>query len=575
MASQFEFLKSVHKGVFEHCEITELYCNSDPRTSAWRGRLALETALKHLFRVSYGLPEPGSRTLGELLSEPAFRSLEQGRPYKLARIVHRIGNKGSHDDKRPPSRGEAMDALEALFEFMKWFALNSGSTGLVIPSEATFDRSLLPEIQQQRSKKITFQELIAAFSLQRADLLRILDLDGVAAPIEPLDDAQVTELRKYLELGELFTHIKPFAEMSPKSRELFEAVAEVMPENVWRLKNGALITDRMGEFLAELITSAWDTEERFRFRWLLVHGDLKEIISRLDSVDSSDDPLIVSVARAWRSAMQGHGQSDWMMLASIESRIPNRLAALLAEQGDTAALARIPDDLLAPNSEFLGIELSFDVRCSRLLCVEVPTADQLWSFVEAWMGLQDHSTEARFVLLSRPLFSHLREHLRARLWQVVHGDYPEFWWDLAGVIREFAPGDELSEHAAGLAGDSSVLAGNAGVWPMEWCVEIRRQFATIRGLDFVEEESIRTVANETYVTRGNGSKVTALDLIGNAVIRSAFTGKLKDMDLRHNEFHEAMASAITADCMQDLADLTSLIDDKLRRLVGLESIDNV
>ncbi|MCY4518478.1 MAG: DEAD/DEAH box helicase family protein [Acidimicrobiaceae bacterium] len=123
--SQFSFLEVEFQPEFESASRAEGYTLSDPGAAVIYARKCLETAVKWMYQHDPSLPAAYDDTLNTLLNEAAFKVLEGGRIFDVARKIQRAGNRAAHQSKAP-SKLEAVEVVSALFQFCLWFAFTYG-----------------------------------------------------------------------------------------------------------------------------------------------------------------------------------------------------------------------------------------------------------------------------------------------------------------------------------------------------------------------------------------------------------------------------------------------------------------
>lgn len=140
--SQFSFLAADFPDLKEHAEKAEKLALSDPRGACFRARLALETAMKWLYRNEPALRQPYGRELAALIAEPTFTALTGPAIVKKAEFIKNHGNRAAHDDRRPPSAQDAAATVRELFHLCFWIARTYARTVRPDP-KLTFDLSKL------------------------------------------------------------------------------------------------------------------------------------------------------------------------------------------------------------------------------------------------------------------------------------------------------------------------------------------------------------------------------------------------------------------------------------------------
>src|SRR5438552_15038737 len=112
--SQFEFLHGEWPTVFESAERAENLVASDPRTSCFYTRRALELAVHWLYKSDSSLKLPHSERLSALIFEPTFRDAIGSRLLMQARIIKDLGNLAVHCHKPIPETDD-FAAIRELF----------------------------------------------------------------------------------------------------------------------------------------------------------------------------------------------------------------------------------------------------------------------------------------------------------------------------------------------------------------------------------------------------------------------------------------------------------------------------
>ena len=125
--SQFSFLEAEFQPEFESASRAEEYSLSDPGAAVIYARKCLESAVKWMYQHDPSLAAAYDDTLNTLLNEAAFKALEGGRIFDVARKIQRAGNRAVHQSKAP-SKLEAVEIVSALFQFCLWLAFTYGRT---------------------------------------------------------------------------------------------------------------------------------------------------------------------------------------------------------------------------------------------------------------------------------------------------------------------------------------------------------------------------------------------------------------------------------------------------------------
>ncbi|MXW75462.1 MAG: DUF4145 domain-containing protein [Acidimicrobiaceae bacterium] len=125
--SQFSFLEAEFQPEFDSASRAEGYTLTDPGAAVIYARKCLKSAVKWMYQHDSALPVPYDDTLGARLNDAAFKALEGGRIFNVARKIQRAGNRAVHESKAP-SKLEAVEIVSALFQFCLWFAFTYGRT---------------------------------------------------------------------------------------------------------------------------------------------------------------------------------------------------------------------------------------------------------------------------------------------------------------------------------------------------------------------------------------------------------------------------------------------------------------
>ncbi len=117
--SQFAFLTAEFPEVFAHASKAESLALSDPRSSCFYARLALEVAVSWLYTRDSALRDPFETTLAARIHEPTFRRLVGDAIVAKARIIKDLGNAAVHEARAVPPE-KAVAAVRELFHVSYW-----------------------------------------------------------------------------------------------------------------------------------------------------------------------------------------------------------------------------------------------------------------------------------------------------------------------------------------------------------------------------------------------------------------------------------------------------------------------
>jgi type I restriction enzyme R subunit len=117
--SQFALLSAEFPEVFAHASKAESLALSDPQSSCFYARLALEVAVNWLYMRDSALRDPFETTLAARIHEPTFRRLVGDAIVAKARIIKDLGNAAVHET-RAVSPDKAVAAVRELFHVAYW-----------------------------------------------------------------------------------------------------------------------------------------------------------------------------------------------------------------------------------------------------------------------------------------------------------------------------------------------------------------------------------------------------------------------------------------------------------------------
>lgn len=142
-SSQFAFLQAEFNDEYVMAEWAERHALSDPGPAVIYARKTLESGVKWAFKHDSQLLEPYEDSLNAYINEPAFKTLADGRVFRVAKKIQVAGNKAVHESK-PPTQLEAVEIVSALFQFCFWLAFTYGRAEKP-DVKAWFDPRALPK----------------------------------------------------------------------------------------------------------------------------------------------------------------------------------------------------------------------------------------------------------------------------------------------------------------------------------------------------------------------------------------------------------------------------------------------
>jgi type I restriction enzyme, R subunit len=152
-ASQFYFLDGEFTEIYKHARKAEELALSDARSACFYSRIALETAVKWMYRSDRTLRSPYETTLSALIHEPTFRNLVGNAVVTKGKIIKDLGNMAAHESKNL-SQTHAITAVRELFHFSYWLVRTYGK-GQKPPASLAFSSENLLQTTQVEAKTLT------------------------------------------------------------------------------------------------------------------------------------------------------------------------------------------------------------------------------------------------------------------------------------------------------------------------------------------------------------------------------------------------------------------------------------
>lgn len=191
--SQFAFLKADFPEVYVNAERAEKLVKGDPRGASFYARLALETAVKWMYRHDGALGDPYQDTLSAMVHHSSFRTVAGEPLVAKARVVIKRGNFAAHDS-RTISETDAISAVRELFHFTYWLQRTYGRS---VPDDGLqFSVDALPQLAEVKASTLGQLTTLAknyreqSEKLKAAEAARLKD-EEARAKLE----AELAELR--------------------------------------------------------------------------------------------------------------------------------------------------------------------------------------------------------------------------------------------------------------------------------------------------------------------------------------------------------------------------------------------
>ena len=157
--TNFQFLQSEFKPLFEPAKGAEQLVHSDPRACCMRTRHALEQAVHWLYANDRDLRMPYDNSLGVLLTQPAFEKLLPPHIHQKARLIQKLGNQAVHGNQRIGS-GDALRLVRELFHVLYWLARTYTRASDPKTLDATFDERSVPKlVRADEANALTREQL--------------------------------------------------------------------------------------------------------------------------------------------------------------------------------------------------------------------------------------------------------------------------------------------------------------------------------------------------------------------------------------------------------------------------------
>ena len=158
--SNFQFLKTEFKTLFEPAQQAEQLAYADPRACCMRTRHALEQAVHWLYENDRDLRMPYDRALNVLLTQSEFEKLLPPYVYEKTRLIQKLGNQAVHANQRI-GHGDSVKLVKDLFHILFWLARTYTRASDPKSIEATFDERRVPKlVRADEALALTRDELL-------------------------------------------------------------------------------------------------------------------------------------------------------------------------------------------------------------------------------------------------------------------------------------------------------------------------------------------------------------------------------------------------------------------------------
>jgi len=185
--SQFEFIRAGWPDVFDAAVRAESAARSDPRTSCFYARRALELAVVWIYKHDPSTSLPYQESLSALIHDPTFKNTVGPALFAKARLIKDLGNLAAHSPK-PLQEKDSLRATEDLFHFLFWLA-RTYSRGSAPPDSLVFDVSILPTEGVSAKSVAQIQKLESDLSARDEKLFELIaDRRHIDAELQRLRD---------------------------------------------------------------------------------------------------------------------------------------------------------------------------------------------------------------------------------------------------------------------------------------------------------------------------------------------------------------------------------------------------
>jgi type I restriction enzyme, R subunit len=220
LSSNFTFLQSEWPDIYKKAFKAEQSATTEPVTSGFYSRLALEETVKTIYKQNY-LDQPYNSSLHSLMIQPEFSSLVPVQHFTgIDKYTRYIGNSASHG--KAISREEAVTSLKYLFPFLKWFALQYSLKAPDVP--LSFDEQLIPKAgaHQKKLKEVQSEIELLKKQAEEAEKKRLKEIEALQEELrsstEKLAAYQAAKETRLAEL-EANTHKRDFSKVTQEFTE--------------------------------------------------------------------------------------------------------------------------------------------------------------------------------------------------------------------------------------------------------------------------------------------------------------------------------------------------------------------
>jgi type I restriction enzyme R subunit len=171
--TNFTFLAQEWADIREAADRAEASVSTDPRTSCFYARRAIELIVHWIYKADSTLRLPYQDNLGALLHEPTFKQAVGEAVFNKALLITRIGNRAVHDNRAIPESASAA-AVRELFHVCYWLA-RTYARGAKPPPGLSYDPgAAVPSAPAGLLSAARLQEMEATLAKQDEKLTALL-----------------------------------------------------------------------------------------------------------------------------------------------------------------------------------------------------------------------------------------------------------------------------------------------------------------------------------------------------------------------------------------------------------------
>ncbi len=195
--SNFEFLETEFKPIWDSAVRMEKLAMADPRAGCFYARRTIEQIAKWLYEHDGKLNYPYSTKLAALLEEPSFAKVVAPEVRAKLRFVRLLGNQAVHS-RKPIRQYDALQAVKEVFHCCFWLVSQYTRFSPKVLEGVTFDEAAVTEAPESK-EKLTLEKLKSLETdLERKDLeieKQRKDAENYNAEIKQLQ-AEIAEAKK-------------------------------------------------------------------------------------------------------------------------------------------------------------------------------------------------------------------------------------------------------------------------------------------------------------------------------------------------------------------------------------------